>query len=282
VSIVIIIIIIITGKLHVSCNLEYQIPKFFLMIFHNLSGYDSHLFIKKLKVKCEDKNEKINCIAKSEENYITFSKKVLVDSFMKGVIDKDEDGSEVRTHKEVLVKRELRFIDSYRFMLASLDDLTKSLSSDQCKNLKKFYPNEKQFNLLRRKRRYPYDWVDSIDKLAETSLPSKDAFYSRLKGEGITDEDYKHAREVWDEFETKTFREYHELYNKTDVLQLADENFRDVCLENYGLDPTWYYTSPGLSWDAMLKCIQIKLELLGDHDMLLFIKKGICGGISMV
>jgi len=68
-----------------------------------------------------------------------------------------------RNKKEVLVKRELRFIDSYRFMLASLDDLMKSLSSDQCKNLKKFYPNERQFNRLRRKGNYPYDWVDSIE-----------------------------------------------------------------------------------------------------------------------
>jgi len=73
-------------------------------------------------------------------------------------------------------------------------------------------------------------------------LPSEDAFYSTLKGKGITDEDYKHAKEVWDKFEMKTFLENHELYNKTDVLLLAGvfENFRDVCLENYGLDPTWY------------------------------------------
>jgi len=53
-----------------------------------------------LKAKCEDKSKKISCIAKSEENYITFSKKVLVDSFMKEVIDKYEDGNEVRTHKK--------------------------------------------------------------------------------------------------------------------------------------------------------------------------------------
>ena len=67
------------------------------------------------------------------------------------------------------------------------------------------------------------------------------------------------------------------------MLLLTDvfENFRDVCLENYGLDPTWYYTSPGLSWDAMLKCTKIKLELLSDHGMF-FIKKGIRGGISMI
>ena len=95
---------------------------------------------------------------------------------------------------EVLVERELRFIDSYRLTLASLDDLIKSLSSDRCKNLKKFYPDERQFSLLKIKGVYPYDWVDSIDTLAESSLPSKDALYSRLKGEGITDEDYKHRK----------------------------------------------------------------------------------------
>jgi len=55
--------------------------------------------------------------------------------------------------------------------------------------------------------------------------------YSRLKGSGITGEDYKHSREVWDEFEMKTFRECHDFYSKTDVLLLADvfENFQDVC-----------------------------------------------------
>jgi len=136
-------------------------------------------------------------------------------------------------------------------MLGSLDDLINSLSSDQCKNLKKFYPNERQLNLLTRKGDYPYDWVGSIDKLAETSVSSKDALYSRLKGEGITDEDYKHTKEVWDEFQMKTVREYHELYNKTDVLLLADvfENFRYVCLKNY--------TSPGLSWDTCSNVLKL-------------------------
>jgi len=68
------------------------------------------------------------------------------------------------------------------------------------------------------------------------------------------------------------------------VLLLADvyENFRDVCLENGGLDPTWYYASPGLSSDTMLKCTKIDIELLSDHEVLLFIKKGIRGGTAMV
>ena len=82
----------------------------------------------------------------------------------------------------------------------------------------------------------------------------------------------------------KTFKDCHDLYNVSDVLLLADviENFRDVCMENYQLDPAWYYTDPGLAWDAALKITEVQLELLSDPDMLLMFEKGIRGGISMV
>jgi len=78
-------------------------------------------------------------------------------------------------------------------------------------------------------------------------------------------------------------KRYHTLYNICDVLQLARvfENFRDVCIK-HKLDPAWYYTSPGLSWDAMLKMTGIELELLSDYDMILVIKNGIRGGVSTI
>ena len=82
----------------------------------------------------------------------------------------------------------------------------------------------------------------------------------------------------------KAFREYHDLYLKTDVLLLPDvfENFRGVCMENYELDPCWYYTAPELAWDACLKKTEVQLELLSNINMLLMIERGIRGGVSMI
>ena len=78
--------------------------------------------------------------------------------------------------------------------------------------------------------------------------------------------------------------EYHDVYLKTDVLLLADvfETFRKVCLENYSLDPAWYFTTPGLAWDAMLKKSEVKRELISDLDMLLMIENAIRGGVFMI
>ncbi|XP_065650351.1 uncharacterized protein LOC136078506 [Hydra vulgaris] len=252
------------GAAHQSCILNYKVQKFFPVLFHNLSGYDSHLFIKKLS------GGKLSCIPKNEEKYISFSREIKVGEFVK-------DG------KSVEIKRQIRFLDSYRFMPSSLDSLSKNLSKEQCKNIRKLYSG-KQLDLLLKKGVYPYDWVDSVDKFNETQLPQKELFFSKLNDEDISDDDYSHAQTVWNEFHCKTFRDYHGLYNVSDVLLLADvfENFRDVCMNCYKLDPAWYYTSPGLAWDAALKKTKVKLELLSDYDMILMIKKGLRGGISMI
>ena len=255
------------GAAHNGCNLNYKAPKFIPVIFHNLSGYDSHLFIKKLA----GNGEKINCIPNNEEKYISFSKEVVVDEFV------NKEG------KHVQVKRELRFLDSFRFMASSLDALSKNLSKEQCKNVKSRYTGE-QLDLVLRKGAYPYDYMDSLKRLNETKLPPKEAFYSKLSGEGIDDQDYEHAEKVWSAFNCTTMRDYHDLYNESDVLLLADifENFRDICMDNYKLDPAWYFTSPGLAWDAALKLTGEQLELLSDYDMALVIKHGIRGGMSTI
>ena len=106
----------------------------------------------------------------------------------------------------------------------------------------------------------------------------------KLDDKHISDEDYEHAQKVWKVFGMKTMRDYHDLYLKSDVLILADvfEEFRKVCLDNYKLDPAWYYTSPGVSWDAMLKMTKINLELLTSSGMYLMVEKGIRGGVLMI
>ena len=113
---------------------------------------------------------------------------------------------------------------------------------------------------------------------------SQEAFYSSLSNEGITDDDYKHAQQVWDTFDCRNIGDYHDIYLRTDVLLLADvfENFRRTALSTYDLDPAHYYTLPGYSWDALLKSTNVSLELITDPDMYLFIENGLRGGISMV
>ena len=108
---------------------------------------------------------------------------------------------------------------------------------------------------------FPYDYVISVDRLEENSLPPKEAFYSKLNEENITDQDYEHAKTVWKKFGIKTVRQYQELYNISDALLLADvlANFRDVCIKNYNLDPAWFYTAPGLAWEAMLKITKVSM-----------------------
>ena len=200
--------------------------------------------------------------------------------------DDDEDDSEDIDDEEPKKKnivKQLRFIDSFRFMASSLDKLSSNLDKSCFTNTSRYYDG-KQLELLLRKGVYPYEYMDSIERLAEKKLPPKESFYSRLSGDGISYEDYEHAQRVWETFGMTTLRDYHDLYNQSDVLLLADifENFRDVCSDNYGLDPAWYYTAPGLAWDAALKITDVKLELLSDPDMLLMIEKGIRGGISMI
>ena len=257
------------GPAHNSCNLKYRKPKSVSVFFHNLTGYDSHLFIKKLG--SPDKKENIDCIPNNEEKYISFSKTIRTGHYInkKGEV-KD------KTFKIV-------FKDSLKFMSSSLGALVNNLPKDAFKNLLKYFTPE-QAEILKQKGFYPYEYMNSEEKFNDTKLPPREAFYSKLSGRGISEKDYKHACNVWNTFKMKTFKEYHELYNVTDVLLLADvfENFRDICLKIYGLDPIYYFTAPGLAWDACLKKTDIQLELLSDPNMLLMFEKGIRGGISII
>ena len=254
---------------HSLCNLRYKIPSYIPVVFHNLSGCDAHLFIRELGIHTSD----MEVIAKNKEDYISFSIKVPVEKYI------DKNGEE----KDKLA--EVRFIDSFKFMSYSLDFLTKNLvnmkrgqSSSGGKKLFGFEDySDLQYNLLTRKRVYPYEYINSWDRFEETQLPSMNAFYTNLNISSISEEDYQHAQRVWEEFGIRDLGDNHELYLRTDVVLLANVF---EALRHYSLDPAHFYTSLGLAWKACLKCTGIKLELLTDPDMLLMFERGIRGGIT--
>ena len=251
------------GSSHQDCNLNFRITDKIAVIFHNLRGYDSHFMMQEIgeivkkhtytNKKGEEIQMNINAIPNNMEKYMAF-----------------------------MLGNHLTFIDSFQFMSSSLDKLVSNLPRESLKYTSQIFKG-KQLDLMSQKGIYPYDFMDSFDKFNE-KLPTKEDFYSILNDEHISDEDYKHAQNVWNTFSLKNMGEYHDLYLKSDILLLADvfENFRKTCLKNYKLDPCHYFTSPGLSWDAMLKMTNIKLELMVDVDMFQFIEKGMRGGISYI
>ena len=255
------------GSSHQECNLKLKVnPEEVKMpvIFHNLRGYDSHFTMQetgeivKKHAYTNKKGEKcqmnINAIPNNMEKYMAF-----------------------------MLGNHLVFLDSFQFMSSSLEKLVNNLPKEALKYTSKMFKGDK-LDLMAQKGVYPYEYMDSFNRFEETQLPNKEDFYSILNDEHISDEDYEHAKRVWKKLRSKTMGDYHDYYLASDVLLLSDvfENFRKTCLEYYKLDPCHYFTCPGLSWDAILKMTDIKLELMTDIDMFQFIEKGLRGGISYI
>ena len=256
------------GIAHNSCNLKMmvstkktKIP----VVFHNLREYDSHLVISALGTSDYKYLKEPSCIPINMEKYMSFT------------------------------VGPLKFIDLYRFLSDSLDASASFLQDPQLTITRSFLnnlyrdevPTEKAdelFKLMRRKGVYPYSYVNSLDRFDEECLPPIEEFYNELTTEHISDTEYRHAHSVWNAFNRKNFSHYHDLYLKTDVLQLADvfENFRNTALRDYKLDPPYYISLPGYSWAAMLRMTDHELGLITDMDTHMKIDRGIRGGISTI
>ena len=151
------------------------------------------------------------------------------------------------------------------------------LTNESIKNFPTLYKfcngDLNKFFLLLRKGIYPYEYMDSWERFDENTIPPKEAFYSKLNLEGISNADYEHVKKVWEAFEIRNCGEYHDLYVQCDTLLLADvyENFRDNCIEIYELDPALFLSASELAWQAYLKKAKVELELLTNIDMLLMV-----------
>ena len=230
------------GAAHWNCNINLQLTQRVPKIFHNLSGYDSHLIFSVLnKFDVE-----IDVILNRLEKYIAF-----------------------------FLNKNFVFIKSMQFINSSLEKLGKNLSDDDFKYLTEEFGSN-NVNLLKQKDAYRYEYMDNFKRFNEEKYPDKRCFYSSVKdgttndnGEvldgHLNDEDYLTCKKIWNEFNIKNMDDYHDHYLKKDLLLLADvfEKFIETCLKFYGLDPCHYFSSRRLNWDAMLKMT----------DMYLFIEK---------
>ena len=259
------------GCAHSICNLNYCNEHFKIPVFfHNMKNYDGHLIIQNAE-KLSNK-KKIDVIAQNSEKFINigFDSLSVKDSFSFITASLDKLVSMTKydnTDEKDRRKWVLRDNWQSNFRYSSKNDIIKT---------------EKCLDLLSEKGVYPYDYMNSFDKFNDEHLPSKEQFYSRLNEEDITLDDYKKAKQIWKHFDIQNMGEYHDLYLKTDVLLLTDvfENFRDMCLSYYGLDPVYYYTLPNFAFDAMLKLTGIEIDLVYNQEMYEMIEAGLRGGMT--
>ena len=284
------------GSAHQECNLkirvnpeEVKIP----VIFHNLRGYDSHFIMQEIGAIVKDyeytnnKGQKcqmnINAIPNNMEKYMAFmlgNHLTFLDSFqfmgssleklVKNITKcgkcetcKPDDCMKLNiNYKNKTLQHKTSIPCGECQNCKNIDEDCISPNYDKLKYTSKIF-KDKKLDLMARKGVYPYDYMDSFEKF-NSQLPTKEEFFSILNNKHISNEDYKHAQNVWNTFNLKNMGDYHDLYLQSDILLLVDvfENFRKTCLEYYKLDPCHYFTSPGLSWDAMLKMTDIKLELM--------------------
>ena len=248
------------GAAHNICNLRYRIPKEIPVVFRNGSTYDYHFIIKEL-VKEFDGN--FECLGENTEKYITFSVPLK---------------KEIKNKNKIIeITYKIKFIDSFRFMSTLLsklvDNLSEGLHNNRCVDCKSCldYMKNKDEKLIFRCFSYKKNYEKDLMK---HHYPIKSIFIVAY------DIDQRHGN-VFQKFKLKNLGEYHDLYVQSDTLLLADifENFRNMCIKVYELDPAHFLSLPGLAWKAYLKKTNVKLELLTDYDMLLMVEEGIRGGI---
>ena len=158
------------GAAHQSCNLKFQRPKFTPVFLHNLQNYDAHLFVRALGLM--DEVLKIKCIPNNDEKYISFSLEFELKKIKKWDFEKKDC-------IEIVLKHEIRFLDSFKFTLAGLESLVKNLSLEDMKETSRFFG--KKIDLVSRKGIYPYEYMDDFKKIQKAKSAEKNFFLFAIK-----------------------------------------------------------------------------------------------------
>ena len=178
------------------------------------------------------------------------------------------------------------FVDRYCHLISSLGAIVDNLINHDTKNfveLRKEFPSADEFNLMLGKGSFCYEYLDDFLKLQEKCPEHKD-FFSKLKNENISDEEYATVQNILSTFNIKTVEKLLELYVKQDCLILCDAItfYRKMVRKNYGLEALSYYSSPALTFDAALRMTRVEIELIQDSTMYMFFERGIRGGIAII
>ena len=239
-----------------QCNLLRSLRRgTFPIVFHNLRGYDAHHIIKEGVGYFPE--WRLSVIPTTKEGYLS--------------IKCSFGNKQAQTH--------LQFIDSLQFLSASLASLVKN-----CPHLPLTSMLLGSMDIKKGKGVFPYNFLDSEEKLLVTELPPQTAFFDNLTQTHLSDDDYCLAQRAWLEFNCVTFGDYTKAYLRLDIHQLADvfEAFRTLALTQDKLDPVNYVSLPGLSWDSAFRMTGTRVELLTDTRMYEFFESGIRGGMTFV
>ena len=256
------------GPLCHICNSRLRLNRRVLpVVFHNFKGYDGHLICKQAIGEMPDWH--LSVIPTTHEKYMSLRANVAVGKTKKG-----------RTRFFQIV-----FLDSFQFLSSSLATLAGNLDhlpfTEQ--RMRARFPGISDA-VIRRKGVFPYSYFNSPARLQDSCLPPIQQFKDDLTGAECTPEEYAHAQRAWSELGCRTFREYLVRYLHLDIYLLTDvfEKFRQVTLQEDGLDPVHFISLPGLSYMACFKKSGDTIDLLQDIDMVRLFERGIRGGLTFV
>ena len=255
----------ILGYICQNCNLQIKNKKEVPIIFHNGMNYDNSILLNGMsKFK-----PTINCIGITSEKFKSIEFK-----FKKYEMNDDGEAHEVKSNYS------LRVIDSYNMIMGSLNSLSTNLNNKYKYETKKEFKDN--FEIINKKMNFPYEWINE-NNLDNKDLPEIKDFYSSLKLETISEEEYKQTKEIYNKLKFKNIKEYLDTYLKLDITLLTDvfENFRKGIWDKFGLDCSKYVSSPSLSKDCMLKFTKVKIEHIKDIEMYDFINNSVIGGLCV-
>ena len=236
-------------------NLQIKNNKTIPMYFFNGMKYDNSIILKSI---CDIfKNDvTLNCIGNSCNSF-----KMIDFKFKK-------------------IKYSLKLLDMCNFIKESLNDLSKNLNDKDKFITKEHFLNN--FELLEYKTCFPYKFITK-ENIYNENLPSIENFYSSLKLDGISTEDYNKTLEIYKKLNCKNIKEYLDIYLKLDICLQADifNVSRNCIWDKFEIDCSKYITSCSLSLDLMLKYTGVKIELIRDISIFDYVNSSILGGICI-